>query len=204
MGRLLPMVKARFFDANGDPLAGGKVYSYIAGTSTPLVTYSDDEVTPNTNPVILDANGEADIWLASASNYKIVLKDSDDVTQWTVDDVPGTASSGSSSAGGWGAWATHSVTQGAGATALSGQTWTAADYTTVIYEFEVIRGTAINASGRIYLQKQNSSWRVVEASYSGEAHGITWSLTGTTTQQLNAAADAGDNATIKLSRRLVS
>jgi hypothetical protein len=87
MAKLLPVLKSRFTDSNGDPLAGGKVYSYIAGTSTPLATYTDDtEDTPNTNPVILDANGEASIWVKGAY-YKFIVTDANDVTITTVDNV---------------------------------------------------------------------------------------------------------------------
>jgi len=85
---LLPVPKARFFDASGAPLAGGKVYTYVAGTTTPKATYTDaGGGTPNANPAILDAAGEANIWIRG--NYKIVLKNSADVTQWTVDNVSG-------------------------------------------------------------------------------------------------------------------
>lgn len=81
--------KVRFFDNNGDPLAGGKVYSYEAGTSTPKNTYTDSTgSTANANPVILDADGYANIWL-DTGDYKIVLTDADDVTIFTTDDVPG-------------------------------------------------------------------------------------------------------------------
>ncbi|NIW45236.1 MAG: hypothetical protein GWN30_10925, partial [Gammaproteobacteria bacterium] len=46
------------FDDNGDPLSGGKIYTYIAGTSTPKTTYSDRSLsTPHTNPIILDSRG---------------------------------------------------------------------------------------------------------------------------------------------------
>lgn len=87
---VLPFIKARYFDSNGDPLSGGKLYTYEAGTSTPLATYTDQGGgTANANPVVLDSNGEADIWIDLSLNYKFVLKDSDDVTQWTVDDVSG-------------------------------------------------------------------------------------------------------------------
>ena len=87
MAHLLPVVKARFVDSNGDPLVGGKVYTYQAGTSTPLATYTDKGAgTPNANPVILDSRGEADIWLDS-SNYKITVHDSSDALIWTVDNV---------------------------------------------------------------------------------------------------------------------
>ncbi len=84
---LLPVPRARFFSPAGLPLAGGKVFTYVAGTTTPLASYTDYSGTvANTNPVILDANGEANIWLDSQL-YKIVLRDADDVTLWTVDNV---------------------------------------------------------------------------------------------------------------------
>ena len=88
---LLPNARARFFDySTGAPLAAGKVYTYASGTTTPKSSYTDfGGLTPNANPVILDANGEANIWLDGS--YKIVLKNSADVTQWTVDNVSNTA-----------------------------------------------------------------------------------------------------------------
>jgi hypothetical protein len=65
-------------------LAGGKVNTYEAGTATPKATYTDEsEDTANANPVILDANGRADIWLDSGS-YKFVITDSADVEVDTV------------------------------------------------------------------------------------------------------------------------
>ena len=83
---LMPYPKIRFFDANGKPLAGGKVYFYEAGTSTPKDTYTDSSGSAkNTNPVILDANGEAEIWLSGF--YKVVLKDANDNLLWEVDNV---------------------------------------------------------------------------------------------------------------------
>lgn len=84
-----PFVNPRyqFLDSNGEPLAGGKLYTYEAGTSTPLATYTDrDEGTENDNPLILDSEGVGTIWLGSGS-YKLVLKDSNDVTLWTQDGV---------------------------------------------------------------------------------------------------------------------
>jgi parallel beta-helix repeat protein len=87
MTTLTPTPKQQFLDANGNPLAGGKVYTYAAGTTTPLVTYTDEGgSTPNTNPVILDSRGEAAIWLGVAS-YKLKLTTSTDVEIWTVDNI---------------------------------------------------------------------------------------------------------------------
>lgn len=87
-------VGAQFFDNNGDPLTGGLIYTYAAGTTTPLATYtSSSGTTPHTNPIVLDAAGRVnEIWLDSASSYKFVLKTSTDVLIATYDDVYGTDS----------------------------------------------------------------------------------------------------------------
>lgn len=86
-----PFCSPRFraFDANGEPLAGGLLYTYAAGTTTPQATYTTrDGGVANANPVVLDANGEADVWTTPGTDYKFVLKNSADVTQWTEDNVP--------------------------------------------------------------------------------------------------------------------
>jgi hypothetical protein len=87
---LSPAPKLQFFDSNGNPLTGGKVYTYAAGTTTPLSTYVDaGGVTTNTNPIILDVRGEANIWLDGAA-YKFVLKNANDTLIWTVDNITST------------------------------------------------------------------------------------------------------------------
>ena len=87
MASLMPLGKQQYFSASGAPLVGGKVYTYAAGTTSALATYSDKAgVTPNTNPVILDSRGEATIFWGQAG-YKVVLKDSADVTIWTQDNL---------------------------------------------------------------------------------------------------------------------
>jgi len=89
-------------DANGNPLSGGKLYSYAAGTSTPLDTYTDNTTdSPNLNPVILNAAGQANVWYGDAM-YKLVLYDANDVLQWEEDNI-GTTSATSTSNGGFGA-----------------------------------------------------------------------------------------------------
>lgn len=86
MANLMPLPKMRFTNA-GRPLVGGKVFFYVAGTTTPKNTFKDrSQATANTNPVILDSNGEADIWL-EVGYYKVVLKTSNDVTIWTADRI---------------------------------------------------------------------------------------------------------------------
>lgn len=78
-----------FVTGAGLPCAGCKLYSYSAGTTTPLATFTDASgVSQNTNPIILDAAGGANIWLSNAS-YKLILKDALGTTIWTVDMVPG-------------------------------------------------------------------------------------------------------------------
>jgi len=85
-GTLMSNPKFQAFDSSGVPLAGGKLYSYLPGTTTSKATYSDRNLsTPNTNPVILDSRGEATIY--GSGLYKLVLKDSSDVTIWTMDNV---------------------------------------------------------------------------------------------------------------------
>jgi len=88
MAVLAPAPKAQFFDSNGNPLVGGKVYTYAAGTTTPLATFtSASAATPNTNPIILDSRGECNLWFAPATSYKVILKTADDVQQWSVDNI---------------------------------------------------------------------------------------------------------------------
>lgn len=80
---LIPNLNFRAFDANGIPLAGGKLWSYRAGTTTPLATYTDSTgLVQNTNPIILDSTGSAPAWLGDSS-YTFNLFDQDDVQQFS-------------------------------------------------------------------------------------------------------------------------
>lgn len=89
-GTLAPPPVFRSWDNNGNPLVGGQLYSYIAGTSTPQATYTDSTLgTPNTNPIILNSRGEANVWLNPFLTYKFVLLDSQGNPIWTVDNIPG-------------------------------------------------------------------------------------------------------------------
>lgn len=85
-----------FTDANGVPLAGGLIYTYAAGTTTPQNSYTDSTGgTPAANPVVLDSAGKATIWLSGS--YKIVVKDSLGNAISTTDNIT-TASSAITSA----------------------------------------------------------------------------------------------------------
>jgi hypothetical protein len=73
-------------DANGNPVSGAKIYTYIAGTSTPQATYTDRTAgTPNANPTVADSAGRAVLFFDDSVVYKIVVKDSSDVEIKTVD-----------------------------------------------------------------------------------------------------------------------
>lgn len=78
------------FDNNGDPLNGGFVYSYSAGSSTPLATYptltdASNSTNANSNPVQLNSRGEANIIIKGST--KLILKDALLNTIWTVDNI---------------------------------------------------------------------------------------------------------------------
>jgi hypothetical protein len=81
---------AQFFDNNGNPLAGGKIYTYAAGTTTPAATYTTyTGGTANANPIVLDSAGRtpAQIWLTAGSSYKFVLETALGVTIKTDDNI---------------------------------------------------------------------------------------------------------------------
>lgn len=86
----LAIPRWQFHDTTtGNPLAGGKLYTYAAGTTDPLATYSDEGGSAeNTNPVILDSRGEAQVWCTGAK-YKFVLTDTHDSVIWTEDNHSG-------------------------------------------------------------------------------------------------------------------
>lgn len=82
----------QFFDNNGNPLNGGLIESYLAGTSTPTTTYtSSSGLIAHSNPIVLDAAGRVpnEIWLATGSSYKFILKTSANVLIGTYDNIRG-------------------------------------------------------------------------------------------------------------------
>lgn len=78
----------QLFDDYGTVLAGGLLYSYEAGTTTPLATYQDlAGATANANPTVLDAAGRATVRVTNGVAYKFVLTDADDNEVQTIDNV---------------------------------------------------------------------------------------------------------------------
>lgn len=84
----------QFFDDNGNPLSGGLLYTYEAGTTTPVTTYTSSAgTTANANPVVLDAAGRVpeQVWLNTAYTYKFLLRTSTGVSVWSKDNIPATS-----------------------------------------------------------------------------------------------------------------
>ena len=83
----------QFFDNNGQPLSGGKIYTYAAGTTTPQATYtSATGVTPHSNPIVLDSAGRVpggEIWLTDGLVYKFVIETSTAILIGTYDNITG-------------------------------------------------------------------------------------------------------------------
>ena len=82
----------QFFNNDGLPLNAGKIYTYQAGSTTPLSTFTDSSgLIANTNPIIVGTDGRppSTIWLTEGFFYKFVLKTSADVTIQTYDNLYG-------------------------------------------------------------------------------------------------------------------
>lgn len=100
----------QFFDNNGDPLSGGKLYTYAAGTTTPEATYTTSAGNvAHANPIILDSAGRVpggEIWLDFTKSYKFILKNTNDVLIETYDNVSNVTSSVISTSPAGGLWTT--------------------------------------------------------------------------------------------------
>lgn len=73
---LIPNARQQFLDSNGSPLAGGYVYMYTPGTTTPQSTWVDQGLTTlNMNPINLDAAGRCSMWAAEGTSFRQVVTD---------------------------------------------------------------------------------------------------------------------------------
>ena len=98
-GTAATLPKYQFFDSVGAPLVNGTLTTYLAGTTTLTSTWQDSALTTlNTNPIVLDSRGECVLWLDRTKYYKMVLKNSAGVIQWTQDNIAGWGSLSSDSA----------------------------------------------------------------------------------------------------------
>ena len=97
MALLTPIARYIVQDNLGRPIVGAQIETYDAGTSNPKSTFTDSTgAAANTNPVITDQRGEADIW--TDGPVKLVVKDSAGATLYTVDNLVGVGSGDSGSA----------------------------------------------------------------------------------------------------------
>jgi hypothetical protein len=95
VGTIMPLPRFTGFDANGNPVPNGQLWTYVAGTSTPATTYTDVGLTiPHANPIRLNSAGrpasggsELGVYLTPGSSYKFVLQDANGATLWTQDNV---------------------------------------------------------------------------------------------------------------------
>lgn len=97
-------VGIQFFNSAGNVLAGGQIFQYLAGTTTPASTFTDSTgSTPNANPITLDSAGRYSnqIWMTVGTTYKLVLKDSGGTTILTEDNITGVNDTSSGAASEW-------------------------------------------------------------------------------------------------------
>ena len=95
MSNLYTAGRFQGLDAAGNPLSGGLLWTYVAGTLTPQATYTTADLdVPNTNPVVLDSSGRAPVWLGDGI-YRMILRTADGVTVTDDDDISGDPSGGS-------------------------------------------------------------------------------------------------------------
>lgn len=89
MSKASAVIGPKFYgwdNETGKPLAFGLLYTYETGTNIPKATYtSEDKTVANPNPVVLNGAGYADVYLDGS--YKFILKDADEVEQWSADPV---------------------------------------------------------------------------------------------------------------------
>jgi hypothetical protein len=142
MTTLLPPGKSQFFDSNGNPLAGGSVAFYIPGTTTFKPVWQDpQQLALNTNPVILDAAGEAVIY--GSGSYRTILQDNLGNTIWdqlTASTDAGGIYSGGTSTG-------TAANQIVAATVPAGFALVAGNQLTFIAGFTSTGATTLNANG---------------------------------------------------------
>lgn len=90
---LSPVLNEQQFDANGNPLAGGFIETYLAGTTTPTPTFKTSTGTAHDNPIVLDSAGYypsgTQLWLDDSRQYKFVVKDALGATLRVIDNISG-------------------------------------------------------------------------------------------------------------------
>ena len=89
---LSPSAKQQFTTDGSTLAAGYRLYTLNENGGAPQATYTDRAgLVPNANPIILNARGEATIYLTPGLVYTYVLKTNEDVTVWTQPGVSANA-----------------------------------------------------------------------------------------------------------------
>lgn len=153
MQYLAPIVNDQQVDVNGDPLSGGTIETYLAGTSTPARTTSDRAgLVENTWPIVLNVlgvNEQGSVWVVGGQEYKFVIKDENGVVQRIIDNVMGMNDSGTS----FDQWIIFPGTP----TYISGNSFSVGgDQTPIFQRLRRVRTT--NAGGVIYATIESSSF----------------------------------------------
>jgi hypothetical protein len=83
----------QFCDANGSPIAGGRLYYYQAGTASQGITYLEQTGTvANSFPIILDSAGRipTPVYLTTLYDFKETLTDpsGNTISPWPFDNIP--------------------------------------------------------------------------------------------------------------------
>jgi hypothetical protein len=168
------MPRPSAFDANGNPRSGAKLYFYEPTTLTPKDVYSDSGLTtPISQPVTATSAGLWATIFCQASLYRVILKDSNDVTIWDEDNYdPGLAAGfGVSSVvgvaqGGTGAANAASARANLGAASSEGQTLLQNDVT----ELDTLVETGLHSDGDRFglLAKEDTVTRALMAAGTGQ------------------------------------
>lgn len=147
--------KPQFVDANGSPMSGGTLSTYLATTTTPQLTYTDSTGgSSNPTTITLNVRGETpnELWFAAGVSYKLVLKDSSGSTVWTIDNIAGVNDVTAQLSSEW-------VASGLTPTFVSGTSFTlTGDQTTNFHVGRRLKST--NTAGTIYSTITASSFAV--------------------------------------------
>lgn len=149
-------------------------------------------------------NAAADAAASAASSETSALESLDSAAASAASATAAAASAAAAIASGFTSSGPFAVTNGQAATNLLAETYDGTVYSTVMIFFEIKRGTTVMAAGTLTLNYLNGTWRIEEGNYTGEVHGVTWSITqSTTVGQLKAALDSGaGDGTIKFKKTL--
>lgn len=98
----------RLTDSNDDPVSGGTIEFYTAGTTTPKTVYSDNALTVSIGTTVTtDASGYPSsggnkiIVYTGTADYKVILKKADGTVLATHDNVKGAVTASGSGSGVW-------------------------------------------------------------------------------------------------------